>query len=405
MNYIRKWIEEVFPVSAQFSISISKTISQKEWENVYEETLSLAPQLDLCYVKNFDYEGVIGKCFASSEELDKDDYDIKRVLWRADGLYSKRIAICPVKFFKNLKKENCEQTKGSAFLGYAYDDQSLSTIILGQELINKSYITSILALAFLIEARLKDKAFIYGYFDYDVAQEALDKINKLLKVPIGMPVACKAGELMAYVQTTNLSKTEKIKLFIDTYVGPKDVAFWTEMEANFSKTTVDKLKKKNTPKTRKQEKMSDSKKSKSIFDEDAERKYDIEFTDELFDYKNGKTINPELLEQILECFDVFKTARMQGGYTHLSTMTPMQQIRRLARQKEFIPIKDIEWQHVINYFKTENNALERYYPLIMAKYELCSATCNVTCALLINDELYEFCRDKYSERENTNIAK
>ena len=178
-----------------------------------------------------------------------------------------------------------------------------------------------------------------------------------------------------------------------------------QFSISLSKTTVDKLKKKNTPKTRKQVKMSDSKKSKSIFDEDAERKYDIEFTDELFEYKNGKTINPELLEQILECFDVFKTARMQGGYTHLSTMTPMQQIRRLARQKEFIPIKDIEWQHVINYFKTENNALERYYPLIMAKYELYSATCNVTCALLINDELYEFCRDKYSERENTNIAK
>lgn len=405
MNYLRKWIEEVFPVSAQFSISISKTITQQEWEKVYEETLSLAPQLDLCYVKEFYYEGVIGKCFAPSEELDKDDYDIQRVLWRADGLYSKRIGICPVKFYRTLKEKNCGQENGSAFLGYANDDESLSSIILGEELINKSYITSILALAFLIEARLKEKAFVYGYFDYYLAQEALEKINKLLKEPIGMPAVCKADELMAYVQTTKFSKDKKFELFINTYAGPEDSSFWQELEANFSKTAIEKYKEKNKPEAKNDENESDSEKTKSVFDEDSERKYDIEFADELFDYKKGKTINPELLDQILGCFDVFKEARKQSGYTYLSPMEPLAQIRRLARQKEFIPIKDTEWQHVINYFKTESDALERYYPLVMARYELYSPTCDVACSLFINDELYQFCKDKYSEKEIINIAK
>ena len=405
MNYLRKWVEEVFPVSAQFSVSISKTITQEEWEKVYEETLSLAPQLDLCYVKDFDYEGVIGKCFALPEELDKDDYDIERVLWRADGLYSKRIGICPVKFFKNLEKNDCGQEKGSAFLGYAHDDESLSSIIMGEELINEDYITGLLALAFLIEARLKDKAFVYGYFEYYLAQEALEKINKLLKEPIDMPVVCNPVKLMEYVQTTKLSKTEKFKLYIHTYAGPMNQAFWNELETNFSKTTIEKFKKKNSPKPRKQEKESDSEKTKSVFDEDSERKYDIEFTDELFDFKNGNIINPELLDQILGCFDVFKEARKQSGYEYLSPMTPIQQIRRLARQKEFIPIKDVEWQHVINYFKTESDALERYYPLVMARYEQYSATCNVACSLFINDELYAFCRDKYLEKENISLEK
>ena len=405
MNYLRKWVEEVFPVSAQFSVSISKTITQEEWEKVYEETLSLAPQLDLCYVKDFDYEGVIGKCFALPEELDKDDYDIERVLWRADGLYSKRIGICPVKFFKNLEKNDCGQEKGSAFLGYAHDDESLSSIIMGEELINEDYITSLLALAFLIEARLKDKAFVYGYFEYYLAQEALEKINKLLKEPIDMPVVCKPSELMAYVQTTNFSESEKFELYIHTYAGPIDQTFWNELEANFPKTTVEEFKKKNNPEPKKEEKESDSEERKSAFDEDSERKYDIEFTDELFDFKNGNTINPELLEQILGCFDVFKEARKQSGYEYLSPMTPIQQIRRLARQKEFIPIKDVEWQHVINYFKTESDALERYYPLVMARYEQYSATCNVACSLFINDELYAFCRDKYLEKENISLEK
>ena len=403
MNYLRKWVEQVFPVSAQFSISVSKTITQQEWENVYEETLSLAQQLDLCYVKNFDYEGVIGKCFAPPEELDKDDYDIKRTLWRAEGLYSKRIGINTVKFIKYLKKENCEQSEGSAFLGYAYNDESLSSIMMGQELINESYITSILALAFLIEARLKDKAFVYGCFDYYLAQEALKKINMLLKEPIEMPAVCKADKLMEYVNTTNFSKSKKFKLFTDTFAGPINQAFWNELEANFSKTTITKFKKKNSSKLQKKDKKNETMKSKSVFDEDSERKYDIEFTDELFDFKNGDTINPELLDQILGCYDVFKEARKQSGYAYLSTMLPLEQIKRLARQKEFIPLKDVEWQHVINYFKTESDALERYYPLVMVSYELYSPTCHVACSLFINDELYFYCRDKYLEKENTDI--
>lgn len=401
MNYLRKWVEQVFPVSAQFFISLSKTITQQEWENVYEETLSLAPQLDLCYVKDFYYDGVIGKCFAPPKALDKDDYDIKRVLWRADGLYSKRIGINTVRFIRYLKKENCGQENGSAFLGYAYNDESLSSIMMGQELINKSYITSILALAILIEARLKDKVFLYGNFDYYIAQEALDKINKLLKEPIGMPVVCEADKLMTYVQTTNFPKTKKFELFINTYVGPMNETFWNVLEANFSKSTIENFKKKNSPKPKKQETESEPVKTKSVFDEDSERKYDIEFTDELFDYTKGKTINPELLDQILGCFDVFKEARKQSGYTYLSSMVPLEQIKRLARQKEFIPLKDVEWQHVINYFKTKSDALERYYPLVMVSYELYSPTCHVACALFINDELYFYCRDKYSEKENT----
>ena len=177
------------------------------------------------------------------------------------------------------------------------------------------------------------------------------------------------------------------------------------MEANFPKTTVEEFKKKNNPEQKKEEKESDSEERKSAFDEDSERKYDIEFTDELFDFKNGNTINPELLDQILGCFDVFKEARKQSGYEYLSPMTPIQQIRRLARQKEFIPIKDVEWQHVINYFKTESDALERYYPLVMVSYEQYSPTCHVACSLFVNDELYTFCRDKYLEKENQSSAK
>lgn len=52
------WHENLFPTTACCSISISKTITQKEWKKVYEEMLSLAKVLDLCTVKDFNYHGV-----------------------------------------------------------------------------------------------------------------------------------------------------------------------------------------------------------------------------------------------------------------------------------------------------------------------------------------------------------
>ena len=107
-----------------------------------------------------------------------------------------------------------------------------------------------------------DQAFVYGYFDYYLAQEALEKINKLLKEPIGMPAVCKADELMAYVQTTKFSKDKKFELFINTYAGPEDSSFWQELEANFSKTAIEKYKEKNKPEAKNDENESDSEKTK-----------------------------------------------------------------------------------------------------------------------------------------------
>ena len=55
---------------------------------------------------------------------------------KLEGLYSQRLAIGPIYIDTKLLKDWCEQETGSAFLGYAYDDNSLSINMLGDELEN-----------------------------------------------------------------------------------------------------------------------------------------------------------------------------------------------------------------------------------------------------------------------------
>ena len=346
------WIESMFPTTAVCYVSISRTITQEEWEKVYEETLSLACDLDLCSVEDIDFHGFTAKCFARPKEI-KENYFGPVQYWNADGLYSERVGVAPVKFFRKLNDDECGQPKGSAFLGYAYDDESLSFSILGQQLEVPHYISSILALAFLIEARLPDKAFVYGDFDYPLAVEAVEKINKHLKDKIGLPIICRPEALMALIKETDCSEKEKLELFKNTCI----------------KQTAQKK-------------------------EAVTREYDVECTAELFKYKKGNSIAPELLKLLKETFDMLAAAKKQNGYKILSTIPPAGQIKRLAWHAGFVPICDVDWKHIIDNFESRKDSLERYYPLFMIRCESYSSSSNIIRSLLINDDLYEFCKEQ-----------
>lgn len=397
------WKEEMFPEIANCSISVSKTITQKEWEKVYKEALSLTKALDLCAVEDFNYMGVKVQCFVHPKEI-KDYYLKPLCYFKADGLYSERIGIGPLKFHRYLDKEDCNQTEGSAFLGYAYSDEALSSIMLGYELEVHNYITKILALAFLIEARLPDKAFVYGTFDYSTAVESIEIINKFLKKPIGLPVICKPEALIKLVKETNFSEEEKYELFIKTYMGARNKEFWEILMNNFSNIMMYKYRKEYEEVLSKlnnndEEEDDDYDELPNQIDNNsntAEQEYDIESTKDLFNYKKGNTIEPKLLKNILDCFDLFKTTIEQKEYAYLSKLSPIEQIKTLSLCQKQFPLQDKDWKHAINYFLTKKDALERYYLLFMLKYEMYSPACNITRALFINDALYKFCHNLYS---------
>lgn len=396
MNYLLKMISESFE-NADCTVYLSKTVTQEEWEKVYEEILTLSDALDLAYVEDFDIDGVKGKCLARAKEINEVIWQEERLVWKAEGLYNGRKSITPLHLCRKLKPENCGKDEGSAFLGYAYKDESLAFQVMGGELQDINYITSILGIAFLIEARLPDKAFVHGNFFPEFAEKALLKINKLLKEPIELPVVCRPEVLIKYVMQANGTKEAKFSFFKNTYLYLETEEYWKALEENFSEDFIgDYIKKNRDEKIKTIEENRKQKKDKKYDKE--KREYDIEWAEELFDYKNGMTINPDLLRQIVGAFDTFEAARKQDGYKYFSQFEPIEQLRRLAKQPKYFPIKDVDWIHCIEYFKTHDDGLERYYPLFMTRYEDYSPTCHMVRSFFINDELYEYCKDLYYKK-------
>ncbi|MBO4546474.1 MAG: hypothetical protein J5700_02735, partial [Treponema sp.] len=183
--------------------------------------------------------------------------------------------------------------------------------------------------------------------------EAVEKINKHLKKKIGLPIICRPEALMALIKETDYSEKEKLELFKNTCI----------------KQTAQKK-------------------------QAVTREYDVECTAELFNYKKGNSVAPEVVKLLKQTFDMLSAAKKQNGYKFLSGLPPTEQIRGLAWQSDFIPICDVDWKHIIDNFESRKDSLERYYPLFMVRCESYSSTSNIIRSLLINDDLYEFCKEQ-----------
>ena len=399
-SYKREWIDNMFSEISQCSISISKTITQKEWKKLYKEMLPLAKKLDLGYLRKFNFEGVEGYCISRAAEVINEEgifCPTQEPKLKLEGVYSQRSIISQSYIDTNLREEWCEKDIGSAFLGYAYSDHSLSTIMLGEEIEDTAYTESILALAFYMEAKLPEKIFVYGNFQYEYAVKAVNKINEFLKKPIRLPLICRPKDLMLQTKETNFSDKKQFEFFYKTYMGKTDAEYWELLHDNFSDEIINTVIKSNGNEEENHNPQkfisNDVKADKSTDsnDENTELQYDIELSVQLFNFKKGNSINPDLLKDIITVLHNVEPAKQQKGFSLLSQHTPLEQISGLARHAKSLLLLDDDWKHIIHNFKTNNNSLERYYPLFMVSCDTYGTLSNIVRALIVNDTLYSYC--------------
>lgn len=417
MTYKKEWMHSLFYEVAHCSVSISKTITQKEWKKIYREIRTLTKKLDFSYLREFNFEGVKGQCISRADEAYQEFLgailDPEYPVLKIEGLYSQRLLFGHSYIDKKLRKNWCEQKEGDAFLGYAHSDESLSIIMLGDELQNTTYIINVLAIAFFIEARLQEKAFVYGPFPYEYAVEAVNKINKYLKEPIGLPTVCRANDLMTLTQKTHFSEKEKCEFFYKTYMGKYDEECWKILHENFTDEIINEFYTKHTAANSDdenipdiQEDISDDEKEIESKQDENENQYDIELSTQLCNYKKGNSINPDLLKDIIKILEDLAPAKEQDGYKKLSEDCPLDQLRKIAyhlvRNDYTFALLDKDWKHIIHCFKTKKNALERYYPLFTVRCDPYEITSNIICALMVNDALYNYCVSQQKENKKQN---
>lgn len=172
-----------------------------------------------------------------------------RTGWFADGDYNWMNTAEDYFLSRDLVKEDeIDPRAGDAILcylaahclGYRWKDDICSHTygIWGGKTQGEVYHMYLLAIACLIEARLGEKAFVYGDITRGQCRKAVEIANKYLENPIEMPDRCYMDRLFDRISKLPLSLEEKYRLFDSAYLGSKDGEYGDFVRKVFSEGTI-----------------------------------------------------------------------------------------------------------------------------------------------------------------------
>lgn len=232
-------------------LDISRSVTKKEWQDVYNETLRLVEKLPLAERRRVDIHGVDTLCLVHTEERqfvsEWGHYD-REIGWAADGdietLNTAEEYFLPRDLVDD---EAIDINAGDAMLGacpsylnYDWDDQRFKHTysLWGNKTQGEPYHLYLLAIACLIEARLGTRAFIYGDITRGQCKKAVEIANEFLENKIDVPDRCCVDRLMKRINALEFEEAEKIDLFDRFYLGTKDASFGENLIRNFSKKSL-----------------------------------------------------------------------------------------------------------------------------------------------------------------------
>ena len=225
--------------------SISNSVTQKEWEKVYEETLFLADKLNLADWDKFYYKGVRSYAFCKVKERTEEEFGEEHHFWLACGEY---IYMSDGDYFrleKEINKKKYNKSAGPAILGYMDSNTNESSNHLENQTQKRSYrswggayLIRLLAILCFMESKLREKIFIYGSINKHRCETAVKLANKFLKEPIGLPACCDYNRLYEIVKTLEIPEVEKVYLMEKAYIGDINLKYKTFIEEKFDKNVI-----------------------------------------------------------------------------------------------------------------------------------------------------------------------
>ena len=341
-------------------------MSKEEWAAVYDETLQLAKALHLAEIRKVLCRDIETTCLVFTEEHEMDSFwetMEKNVGWWADGDYISGRTAEPFYMPKNLiKNDVVEKEAGDAILAalpfHMRDKKTDKQIyhIWGNKTQGEPYHIYLLAIACVVEARLKEKAFVYGDITYEQCKLAVDLANRYVKEPIDLPDSCDMTRLGNRISKLPLDDVEKVTVFANSYLGATD------------ETNVAYL-----------------------------REYDIGTCKALLMYKAGKTIAPYLEEEIQEYFQVYQSKLEDARYREIVSKSAEEKCRWLAAKNRNLTFRDCDWEMIFNKIYESEENFSRYYLMVCVEANT-RKTMDIVTAFVLNDELYEYCIKFYGEQ-------
>lgn len=241
-----------FMMGIYIFLDIARSVTREEWKKVYEETLELVAKFPLAEVKKVKCKETEVYCLTRTKERKETygwDREKTRIGWetcgdydtlrRAEDYYVPRDLIGEDKIKKNV---------ADAMMGAVYArlmnelDDSLSNqvySIWGGKTQGEPYHMYLLAIACLIEYRLKEKAFVGGDITRGQCKKAVRMANQYLEKPIDIPDRCDMERLLRRVSKLPLNEQQQLEMFQEFYLGTQDATFGERMRKIYSKEQCD----------------------------------------------------------------------------------------------------------------------------------------------------------------------
>lgn len=227
--------------------ALSKSVTQEEWERVYEESLYLAQKLNLADFTKINYKGVSPQCFCRVKEH-QTSYDEKEdPHWCASADYSYMNEAEEFWLRRKLKNEKDDKNAGPAILlalpfytDYKEKDPIYNQVEFhwGNKTQGYIYHAYLLGIACMMETRLKEKVYIYGDITLEQCKIAIEIINQYAKEPVELPARCNFERLYNIVKTLQISEENKLLLMEGTYLGDLNFECGELIRNNFDQNSI-----------------------------------------------------------------------------------------------------------------------------------------------------------------------
>ncbi|MBE5924382.1 MAG: hypothetical protein E7271_07940 [Lachnospiraceae bacterium] len=126
--------------------------------------------------------------------------------------------------------------------------------------------------------------------------------------------------------------------------------------------------------------------------------YDIADFDYLPFYESGDTISPGILKSLGKSFAFYRSILEEDSYKELMRKDYISRCRFLVDQNSSIFIRDTDWRKIFKDIRENDESFARYYPMVRVSITSKNIAYMIN-AIVLNDELYEYCFELASQYE------
>jgi hypothetical protein len=441
------------------SINVAKSVTQEEWQSVYEETLCLAEKFELADIGTFKWkEGIEAICLVRTKEREIDYWDDIELGWGAVSDYNsledsdwyglKRNLVKPEEFNPEALDPMAVYILHEPWPYISdsnYENPYNSYSMWGGKISGSETYEALFAIAFLIEDRLREKAFVYEDVDIRFCKEAIERANQYLEKPIQMPIRCDANRLAKRIHKLPIDMNQKISGFINLYLREEGREFGAILREHFSEESLndywravfnpdnnfngsikDQLENyerwyssffnlenlldlKNADVKRQYESFmidyckkvysaisSFNEKDRQIiaaafkeFEAAPRYQYNFYKLPYLLEYKNGESIDPNIFTKIKKIFWEYLDLNHSKQFERYMRFSAVSKCKYLAKHANYLLLlRDIDWEKIFTDIEKNPESFRRYFPmtrLTSSTYESRS----IIRAIVLNDDFYE----------------